>query len=286
MARSEPVIEKRGGRLAQPMDVVVDYPYGAPADVLLRVDGQEARPAHLTFGSHHFTFRTPVIESDHTVRVAIDLAGKTVAERSATLKPARKTTVYLLPHSHVDIGYTHRQDDVVKRQWQNIETALELASKTASYPEGARFKWNAEVLWAVDAYLRQAPPEKQQRFVDAVRSGQIGLDALYGNELTGLCRPEELVRLMQWGVTIGRRCGVKVESAMISDVPGLTWGTVAACAQAGVNTSPWVSTSSTAAAPSRRGKISLSTGSVPTAARRCCAGFPTRATRSGIRVTS
>ena len=57
---------------------------------------------------------------------------------------------------------------------------------------------------------------------------------MYGNELTGLCRPEELLRLMQWGITLGRRCGVKVESAMISDVPGLTWGTVASCAQAGV----------------------------------------------------
>ena len=39
---------------------------------------------------------------------------------------------------------------------------------------------------------------------------------------------------MQWGITIGNRCGVKVDSAMISDVPGLTWGTVSALGQAGV----------------------------------------------------
>ena len=109
-----------------------------------------------------------------------------------------------------------------------------LCRKTADYPPGARFKWNAEVLWAVDSYLRKAPPEKQQRLIDAIRAGQVGLDALYGNELTGLCRPEELLRLMQWGDAIGRRCGVKVESAMISDVPGYTWGIVPAMAQAGV----------------------------------------------------
>ena len=60
------------------------------------------------------------------------------------------------------------------------------------------------------------------------------LDALYGNELTGLCRPEELLRLMQWGDMLGRRCGVKVDSAMISDVPGYTWGIVSAMTQAGV----------------------------------------------------
>ena len=158
--------------------------------------------------------------------------------------------------------------------------------KTAGYPAGARFKWNIEVLWAVDSYLRQASPEKQQQFVDAVRSGQIGLDALYGNELTGLCRPEELLRLLQWGITIGRRCGVKVESAMISDVPGLTWGTVTAWPRPASGISPWASTSSTAAARSPPGKTSRSTGSAPTAARRCSAGSPTRATRWDTRATS
>src|SRR5208337_2105712 len=71
-ARSEPVVENQGGRLAQPLSVVVDYPYGKPADVVLRVDGQESRPSRLTFGSHRFTFATPVVESDRTLRVAVD----------------------------------------------------------------------------------------------------------------------------------------------------------------------------------------------------------------------
>ena len=57
----------------------------------------------------------------------------------------------------------------------NLEQALELCRKTADYPPGARFKWNAEVLWAVDSYLRQATPEKQQRLIDAVHAGQVGL---------------------------------------------------------------------------------------------------------------
>jgi hypothetical protein len=122
----------------------------------------------------------------------------------------------------------------MRRQYNNIEKALELIAKTAAYPPEARFKWNAEVLWAMDSYLRKASPEKQQRLIDAIRAGQVELDGMYGNELTGLCRPEELLRLMQWGITLGRRCGVKVESAMISDVPGLTWGMVDACAQAGI----------------------------------------------------
>ena len=154
--------------------------------------------------------------------------------QQAAIQPARKWVVYLLPHSHVDIGYTDVQPAVERKQWQNLDKALELCRKTVEYPPGARFKWNIEVLWAVDSYLRKATPVKQQQLMDAIRSGQVELNALYGNELTGLCRPEEMLRLMGWGVSIGRRCGVKVESAMITDVPGCTWGIVPAMAQAGV----------------------------------------------------
>ena len=49
------------------------------------------------------------------------------------------------------------------------------------------------------------------------------ITSVYGNELTGLCRPEELMRLIDYARG-SPRCGVKIDSAMISDVPGYTWG--------------------------------------------------------------
>ena len=57
---------------------------------------------------------------------------------------------------------------------------------------------------------------------------------MYVNELTGLCRPEELLRLFRHATKCADITGVPVESAMISDVPGFTWGTVTALAQAGI----------------------------------------------------
>lgn len=162
----------------------------------------------------------------------IALSARTEITLSA--EPSRQWVVHLLPHSHVDIGYTHLQPEVERMQIRNIDVALDLCRKTSAYPPGARFKWNVEVLWAVDAYLRQASPEKQQQFVEAVRKGWIGLDALYCNELTGLCRPEELLRLCDYAQQLAKRCDVKIDSAMISDVPGLTWGTVSAFGHAGV----------------------------------------------------
>ena len=57
---------------------------------------------------------------------------------------------------------------------------------------------------------------------------------MYANELTGLCRPEELVQLFRYGTMLSKQCGVKMDSAMLSDVPGMTWGTATAMSEAGI----------------------------------------------------
>ncbi|HYG36356.1 MAG TPA: glycosyl hydrolase-related protein, partial [Clostridia bacterium] len=132
------------------------------------------------------------------------------------------------------IGYTALQSEVERKQNSNIEIGLKLAQASANYPNGSRFKWNVEVLWPVENYLRAASPAKRAEFIAAVRTGQIGLDAFYGNILTGLCRPEELIQLMSYATRLSELCGVPIESAMISDVPGYTWSTVSAMVQAGV----------------------------------------------------
>ena len=150
------------------------------------------------------------------------------------LKPVRKWEVYFLPHSHVDIGYTHLQAEVEKRQWQNISVAIDIARKTADYPEGARFKWNTEVLWAVDGLMERGPENLRRDFVEAVGKGWIGIDALYGSMLTGLARPEELFAFTSFARGLRRDPGIEVTSAMITDVPGYVWGMVPALALSGV----------------------------------------------------
>jgi hypothetical protein len=201
---------------------------------VVRLAGAEGKMVHLKFGSQSVELLVPALETEKTLKVEVEAGGLPAANREVTLKPVRRMEIYILPHSHNDIGYTALQADVEKKQNSNIETGLRLAKATADYPEGSRFKWNVEVLWCVDNYLRAATPEKRAAFLAAVKSGQIGLDAFYCNILTGLCRPEELLNLMSYATRLSAECGVPIESAMISDVPGYTRGTVSAMAQAGV----------------------------------------------------
>jgi len=231
--RSAPLLVERAGKLCQTVQLSLRH-FGEPGEATVRLGGADPVKLALRPGEQNLEVPVAAVEKETAVTVAVEVGGKTLASQEQALRPVRRWVVYLIPHSHVDIGYTHVQTDVERAQWRYIEQSIDAARKTADYPPEARFKWNVEVLWAVDSYLRQASPEKQKEFVDAVKAGTIGLEALYGNELTALCRPEELVRLVRLATRLGDRTGVPVDTAMISDVPGLTWGLVPVLAQAGV----------------------------------------------------
>jgi len=76
--------------------------------------------------------------------------------------------------------------------------------------------------------------QQQQDFIAAVKDGGVALNGMYVNTLTGLCRPEELLQLFHRSSEVADLAGTKIDAAMISDVPGYTWGTVTAMAQAGI----------------------------------------------------
>ncbi len=174
------------------------------------------------------------VEKQTTRRLRLVAGDRVIAEREVTLRPPRLREIWLLNHSHVDIGYTHRQAEVIDIQIGNMDKAIELANASAGNPEGMRFKWNPEAIWSIDHYLRRATPEERNAFLSAVRQRQVGLDGLYANMLTGLCRPEELARVVSYAPRLSQSTGVTVDSAAICDVPGYTWGLMTVMAQAGI----------------------------------------------------
>jgi hypothetical protein len=158
-----------------------------------------------------------------------------MAKKHVMMEGARKWEVYFLPHSHLDIGYTHRHEDVMNLQLRNIDQAIALAERTKDYPEGARFKWNVETMWPVNEYLERYKNTTQvSAFKTAVKDGRVALNASIGNVLTGLCKQEEITHLFDDAHRVGKNLGVEVRSVMLSDVPGVSWGMVTAMAENGM----------------------------------------------------
>ncbi len=219
------------GALKQPLSIKV--PAEAQGEAITKLDGMVVDRRSLTAPAAAFDVYLEPSQATRTVQVTVE-AGETRLSGRVTIKPVQKVEVFVLPHSHHDLGYTDLQAAVEEKQMQNITQAIELARKTASYPVGARFVWNLEVLWGADFFMQRRSAAEKHSLMEAVRLGQIAPQGSYANELTGLCRPEELLRLFKYGTQFAKECGVKIDSAMMSDVPGFTWGTVSAMSQAGI----------------------------------------------------
>ncbi len=196
--------------------------------------GKEGSFRSMAPGLNTWRFYVPVVKKKKRLFFGIRQDHKVLAGEYIEIKPVQEKTIYLLHHSHVDIGYTQVQAEVQRIQWNNLERALRYAKESANDPEEARFRWNTEGMWPMETYLHHASKEKRDAMIDAIKKGWIELNALYANELTGLCRPEELMRLVEPARRLADSIGVPLNAAMISDVPGYTWGLVPVLAHNGV----------------------------------------------------
>ncbi|HYG24227.1 MAG TPA: hypothetical protein VEH04_15725 [Verrucomicrobiae bacterium] len=230
-ARALPFLDRAG---RQPIRVTVNHPYLEPAAAVLRIENAEPTPLQLVHGVNTIDVKVSAATAPEQRQATLELSSelqKTVAFRQNRIRPM---TVYILPHSHTDVGYTELQPAIEEKQVNNLVRGIELARRTADYPAGARYVWNVEVLWAADLYLKRLGEARRAEFLDAVKNGQVELNGMYLNELTALCRPEELIQLFRYATELSAETRVPIRSAMISDVPGYTWGTVTAMAQAGI----------------------------------------------------
>jgi len=232
-ANGEPALIRVKDRLCQPVRVEISR-IAPPVEAVVSAEGGGSQTIRLETGYNAVYFPVPAVSEWKRISVGVEVAGRTVSRESVEVRPVVRRTIYLLPHSHVDIGYSDPQAVVEKNHWKYLEQAIDLARRTADYPAGARFKWNVEVLWAVETYLRQASPEKKRAFIDAVNKGWIGLQALPANMLTGICLPEELFRMTGFARSLARDYRLTINSAMITDIPSYSWSIVPALVQCGV----------------------------------------------------
>ena len=232
-ARGLPFLSTREGRSYQSVELSLDNG-GDSTEVTVHLKGAPDLNIGVGHGSRQIEVFAPEVKKASNVGYTLEEKGKTVASGKVELTPVRKMTIYILPHSHNDIGYTEIQTNVERKQMNNLLTGIDYARRTKDYPAGARFVWNLEGVYAADLFLHRMSEAQRQEFIAAVRDGGVALNGMYVNTLTGLCRPEELLQLFHRSKEVAAQCGTTVDAAMISDVPGYTWGTVTAMAQAGI----------------------------------------------------
>jgi hypothetical protein len=138
-----------------------------------------------------------------------------------TLQPGltRPWTVYLIHHSHTDIGYTETQRRIQSRHRDFVEQALQ----TIKADSDGGFVWNNECHWALEGWWRAAAPERRQELAAAVRAGRFGLSGTYAH-FTELVDDFVLRQMLGRASALAKEIGGPNDSAISADINGFGWG--------------------------------------------------------------
>lgn len=132
--------------------------------------------------------------------------------------------VYIVHHSHTDVGYTDLQEQVIYNQANNIRRAVELIENGIKNNTTQKdLKWNCETWYCVEQFFKMATEEEKEKFFDLVKKGNIGLSANYlnFNDLADCKYLKEKIHTMQ---EICGEKGIQIKTAMIADINGISMG--------------------------------------------------------------
>jgi hypothetical protein len=232
-AQAEPAIfyQTSGRTLSERVDVFVRYAgHLRSGQVTLHLAGHTFHSqldAKEDFGEQRVRFLVPEFSPDTPARIQVDLNGRKY-RFNQTLQPRRKWTLYLVPHVHLDVGYTDYQAKVAAIHARILDEAMDLAERHPTF----RFSTDGE--WNLEQFLHSRTPEEQHRIVQAIRDRKIYIPAQSSNLLTGFPTAETLIRSLYPSADFSRKYGTPYNYANITDVPSYSWSYASVLAAAGI----------------------------------------------------
>jgi alpha-mannosidase len=188
----------------------------------------------IDFASEGFPLLIPEVAEETELKVSFDCSLSSPLENSCTVKPARKWSFFITPHTHFDVGFTQPQPVVFDRLTRDMDAAREYCERTDGWPLPSRYRWTVEVAGLAKRYIEGHSPEQVARFLEWVRKGRIEICGYYLNMPTEITGHEEMIRCLYYAQELRRRHNVTVDTVMIDDVPGYAWPLADLFVQAGI----------------------------------------------------
>lgn len=213
------VVAKSGGKLFH--SISVDFIYiGKDANASVAIGDIEAKTA-LKAGYNKLEINLPKVEAltDFTGTIKID--GKVPVQRTFTLEPIREWEIFLVQHTHTDIGYTRPQTEILPEHLRYIDHALDFCDQTDDLPDAAKFRWTCETSWSVREYLKSRPQAQVDRLLQRIKEGRIEATGMFLNfseiaDESALAEQTKTLRML-------KDKGIDVTTAMQNDVNGIGW---------------------------------------------------------------
>jgi alpha-mannosidase len=227
---------REGEGLLHLAEVVVESVRDLPeATIEARLGGRSSSTSAGKVGSGKTTLRIRVPEALAPAELEIVFRSGTMESRHTTAwGPQRHWDVHFVPITHHDLGYTDTIENVLREYRRFYDDILRFCDETKAWPEESKYRYTCEGTWSIQDYVATRPADVVAKLAEYIREGRIEVTALFGNEISGLCGHEELIRLMYPSFRLKRLFGGEIISAGITDIPGLSWGLPTVLSGAGV----------------------------------------------------
>lgn len=130
--------------------------------------------------------------------------------------------IFLVYHSHIDIGYTERQEKMKVYQADFMRQAIDrvLHPVQTDHP----FKFTVEGFWAIEQYLKRYGEGGRLKLIEAVKTGKFEITVGYLH-FAEILNHENLKTSVDYSMDFAKRNHiVSPKTLMLSDVNGLGWG--------------------------------------------------------------
>jgi len=178
------------------------------------------------FGEQRLEFEVP--EWSGPVQGRLRVAAKSARSFDVMLEPARKWTVFVVSHTHLDVGYTDYQGKVMEGQPRVLSQAVGFLKQNPN------FRFTLDGSWEIEYFFASRAKAKQDELLDLIRQDKLALPAQYCSLLTGYASLETLFRSLYYSKSLARQYGLPFEFANITDVPSYTWSYPSILASAGI----------------------------------------------------
>ena len=136
--------------------------------------------------------------------------------------------IYLIPHTHFDIGFTDQTEEVVRQQLHFLDQALRYCENDPD------FRWTIESGMLLREWMQSRPAALQERMLAQLRNGRMEVMALDMQLLTEVASFPELVENVRRSTDLGRKYGFPVETAILDDLGGIAGEMPAAMNHCGI----------------------------------------------------
>ncbi|MDD5658925.1 MAG: hypothetical protein PHR39_02795, partial [Actinomycetota bacterium] len=174
------------------------------------------------FKNTYFEIYIPVVKEESKCRAVLEINDDKF-EKDVVLKPRRMWEVHIQNFTHTDIGFTDLPSRVAEGYKDSIKSILNFYNETKDFDEDSIYKWNVETGYWLENALSGLSSNQLIQFKNMIKNSHAEITPLYVAHTSELNDEETLIRSLYFAFEFAKECGVRIETAMASDITGQPW---------------------------------------------------------------